>query len=408
MAIYHFSGTIITRSQGRSAVACAAYRSGEELYDDRYDKTHDYTKKQDVVFTEILLLDHAPLWMKDREKLWNFVEKSEKRKDTQLSREFNFALPRELTLAQNIELAKAFVSKGMVVDLCIHDGKMKNGERQPHAHIMLTMREVTPDGFGQKVREWNQKENLLLWREAWADIANKHLFLHEHDIKIDHRTLEAQGIDLEPQYKIGSAIASERMARLADYQRIARENGEKLLDNPKIALTAITRQQSTFTRQDLARFVNRHTVDAEQFQAVYDKVMASRELVSLAQDQKGQGRFTTKEMLAIETKMLEHAKNLHENHYHTVNEKTQERFAEKRKLSDEQKIAFSHLVSAGDLKNVIGFAGTGKSYLLGAAREAWEDQGYAVHGVTLSGIAAESLEAGSGISSRTIASRTYY
>ncbi len=413
MAIYHFSGTVISRSQGRSAIACASYRSAERLHDERQDKIHDYTQKQDVAHTEILLPEHAPTWMTNREKLWNSVEANEKRKDAQLAREFNFALPRELTLEQNITLARefvqqAFVSKGMVADLCIHNDKMPDGQLQPHAHVMLTLRQVTSDGFGQKVREWNAKENLFAWREAWAEVANKHLFLHGHDLKIDHRTLAAQGIDLEPQHKIGSAIAQERLARLEDHQRIARENGEKLLTDPTIALTAITCQQSTFTHQDLARFVNRHTVDAEQFQAVYDKIKASDELVFLGKDEKQRDRFTTQDMLSIESGMLERAGRLSESHQHPVRESAQVYAAAQRSLSAEQHTAFIHLVSDGDLKNVIGYAGTGKSYLLGAAREAWEAQGYRVHGAALSGIAAENLEAGSGIESRTLASRQYY
>lgn len=413
MAIYHFSGTVISRSQGRSAVACAAYRAAEQLKDIRYDKVHDYSQKQDVAHREILLPEHAPAAFADRETLWNFVEANEKRKDAQLARDFNFALPRELTLEQNIALARdfvkqEFVAKGMIADLCVHNDKMPNGELQPHAHLMLTMRQVTPEGFGQKVREWNAKENLLQWREAWAEVANKHLFLHGHDLKIDHRTLEAQGIDLEPQHKIGAVIAQERLARLEDHQRIARENGEKLIADPTIALTAITRQQSTFTHQDLARFVNRHTADAEQFQAAYDKILASEELVLLGRDDQGRERFTSKELLAIENQMLTNATGLAERPGHAVTETHQAQALAQRSLSPEQQAAFVHLVSEGDIKNVIGYAGTGKSYLLGAAKEAWEAQGYRVHGAALSGIAAENLEGGSGIESRTLASRQYY
>jgi Ti-type conjugative transfer relaxase TraA len=413
MAIYHFSGTIISRSQGRSAIACAAYRSATRLHDERYDKNHDYAHKQDVAHTEILLPEKAPEWMGDREKLWNAVESAEKRKDAQLAREFNFALPRELTLEQNIVLASEFVknefvSQGMVADLCIHNDRMQDGSLQPHAHVMLTLREVTLDGFGQKVREWNAKENLLIWREAWAGFANRHLFLHGHDLKIDHRSLKVQGIELEPQHKIGAAVAQERSARLEDHQRIARENGEKILKNPSIALDAITRQQSTFTHQDLARFVNRHTVDAQQFQAVYDKVKGSLQLVALGRDMQNRERFTTKELLAIETTMLERVGQLVERNCHAIADTVKANERSESHLSTEQQIAFSHLVSEGDLKNVIGYAGSGKSYLLGAAREAWEASGYRVQGVTLSGIAAENLEAGSGIESRTIASRTYY
>lgn len=437
MAIYHLSGTVISRSQGRSAVAAAAYRSASKLHDHRQDITHDYTKKQDVAFTEILLPEGALEWMRDREALWNGVEAAEKRKDAQLAREFNLSLPKELSIEQNIALAKEFVqqqfvAKGMVADLAIHNdvsfahhnvpsphddvspsvhstySPHASGERQPHAHVMLTLREVTPDGFGQKVREWNAKENLLQWREAWAETVNRHLFLHGHDVTIDHRSLSAQGIELEPQHKIGPVAAQQRMARLADHQRIARENGDALLKKPSIALTAITRQQSTFTHQDLARFVNRHTVDAEQFQAVYGAIKTDKNLVALGTDAQGRERFTTQEMLQLEHAMITNAEQLAQRHPRRVNNTAKTKALTTRTLTDEQKMAFEHLVSDGDIKAVIGYAGSGKSYLLGAAREAWEATGHTVHGVTLSGIAAENLEAGSGIPSRTIASRFYY
>src|SRR5476651_2729663 len=101
MAIYHFSSSVISRSQGRSAVACASYRSAEILHDERYEKTHDYTRKKDVIFNEILLPENAKEWMKEREKLWNGVESSEKRKDAQLAREVQFSLPRELSNEEN-------------------------------------------------------------------------------------------------------------------------------------------------------------------------------------------------------------------------------------------------------------------------------------------------------------------
>src|SRR5262249_12903451 len=114
MAIYHFSAQIISRSQGRSSVAASAYRSASKLRDERTDLTHDFTKKNDALKTEILLPKNAPVWMKEREKLWNAVEKTEKRKDAQVAREINIALPRELTYEQNWELAKTFVQKEFV------------------------------------------------------------------------------------------------------------------------------------------------------------------------------------------------------------------------------------------------------------------------------------------------------
>ena len=212
------------------------------------------------------------------------------------------------------------MKQGMVADLCIHNDRLPDGQLHPHAHVMLTMREVTEDGFGQKVRAWNDKALLITWREEWAEMANKHLALHGHDLRIDHRTLAEQGIHLEPQHKIGAAVARDQFVRMEDHQRIARENGEKLLANPSIALNAITRQQSTFTHQDIARFVNRHTVDADQFALVYEKVKSHESIVLLGRDEKDRERFTTKEMLALESKMMERAVGLSQNDTHAVRE----------------------------------------------------------------------------------------
>lgn len=412
MAIYHFSGTPISRSKGQSSVASSAYRSASRLYDERLDKVFDYTKKQGVVYQEVLLPDNAPAWMADREKLWNNVEAVEKRKDSQLAREFNISLPKELTREQNIALAREyinehFVSQGMIADFAVHEDKSKDGELQPHAHVMLSMREVSQDGFGQKAREWNDKNNIYVWREGWAESANKHLAMHGHDIRIDHRSLKEQGIDLEPQYKIGAAQSKGELARAEDHVRIARENGEKLLEKPEIALHAITQQQSTFTHHDLARFVNRHSVDAAQFQAVYDKVKASPELVSLGQDEQGKERYTTREMQSIETEMFKAVADLSDKANHRVDSSLVDKVIASRTLTSEQEVALKHITQGKDIACIVGFAGTGKSHMLGAAREVWEASGYRVIGVTLSGIAAENLEASAGIGSRTLASLSY-
>lgn len=412
MAIYHFSGTVISRSQGRSAVACAAYRSGEKLFDERYEKTQDFSRKQDVVHKEILLPKDAPVWMGNREKLWNGVEACERRKDAQLAREFNFALPKELNFEQNLALARdfvqtEFVDRGMVADMCIHLDINKQGEQLPHVHVMLTMREITDEGFGQKERAWNDKALLVHWREAWAEAANKHLALNDIEQRIDHRTLEAQGIHLEPQYKIGPVEAKTRLARVAEHERIARENGERLLKNPEIALHALTQQQSTFSHHDMARFVNRHSVDQEQFQQVYDKLKSCEALVRLGVDPQGRERFTSLEMVSLEQQMLAQAGALASRYQHPLSERGR-LAANTEPLSPKQQAAFEFITQSYGLSCVIGYAGSGKSTLLGAAREAWEGSGYRVHGVTLSGIAAEGLQGASGIESRTFASRSYY
>ena len=414
MAIYHFHGQVISRSAGRSSVAAAAYRSAERLIDERTELTHDFTKKEhDLLHKEILIPEKAPAWMKDRATLWNTVEQAEKRKDAQLSREFNIALPRELTDEQNIALAKTFVQKnfvdkGMVADLCLHHGhnqERANGEDQPHMHVMLTMREITPDGFGQKVREWNAKELINEWRKEWAQEANFFLALNGHDMRIDHRRLEEQGIELEPQKKIGTSAAYDRMARYEEHQQIARDNGERIYKDPEIALTAITNQQSTFTHQDLARFINRHTADDEQFKQVYACVRGSNELVFLGRDDLNRERFTSREMLNLELQMVKRAIDQSNRSTFAVSEKNQANALENYDLSAEQKAVFLHITESNDMACIKGYAGTGKSTLLGAARKAWEAQGYKVQGMTLSGKAAENLEISSGIKGNTVSNR---
>ena len=412
MAIYHFSAQVISRGHGRSSVASSAYRSAEKLLDNRTGLTHDFTKKSDVIEKDILLPSGALEWMSDREKLWNGVELAEKRKDAQLAREINVALPRELSPEQNWDLLKSFVQKefvdrGMVADVAFHRGH-KGGEDQPHGHVMLTMREVTQEGFGQKARAWNDRQLLNDWREHWADHCNRELARQGYDLRIDHRTLEAQGINLEAQSKIGPKEAQRAMARFAEHQALAERNGERLLKEPEIALTAITRQQSTFTHQDLARFVNRHTVDAEQFDTVYAKVKSHPELVLLGQDDRGRDRFTTRELLALETKMINQVTENAQSTSHVIETKHMVAAMTDKNLSNEQQVALKYLTQDGDIACVVGFAGTGKSYMLGAAREAWEAQGYRVQGMTLSGIAAENLEGGSGIVSGTVASRLWH
>ncbi|WP_342353006.1 Ti-type conjugative transfer relaxase TraA [Legionella busanensis] len=412
MAIYRFSAQIISRSQGRSIVAASAYRSGENLVDERTGVIYDFTDKNDVVYKEIFLPANAPGWMSDRSQLWNAVELGEKRKDAQLAREVQLALPRELSIKQNIELVREFVNtefvtRGMVADVCFHNPKDDEGLTQPHAHILLSLRQAHAEGFGLKERSWNDKALLEHWREEWANLENRHLALHGIDQRVDHRSYQAQGIALEPQYKIGSKAAEQRMARLADHQRIARENGQLIFERPDIALNAITRNQSTFNLQDLARFINRYTEDANQFNLVFERVKSSADLFFLGIDSQGKERFSTREMLAIESSMMHHADRLHHQMGHEITDKAIRAAKSNRTLSQEQDMALEYVTSSGDLKSLLGYAGTGKSYLLRAAREAWEQSGYRVQGAALSGIAALNLRNSSGIESRTIASLFY-
>jgi MobA/MobL family len=152
MAIYHFSVQIIGRSSGKSAVAAAAYRAGDVLLDKRTGITHDYTRKQGVCETRILLPEDAPLWMQDRSQLWNEVERCERQCNSQLAREINVAIPKELNHEQKRILVfeyveSEFVSRGMIADVALHDLNSDN----PHAHFLLTQRSVTANGVESKI-----------------------------------------------------------------------------------------------------------------------------------------------------------------------------------------------------------------------------------------------------------------
>jgi len=249
----------------------------------------------------------------------------------QLAREIEIALPRELSQAEAIRLAQdfvreQFVARGMVADLAVHWGTAADGGAQPHAHVLLTLRRVDPAdrrrpekahdrdvqrgrhpdrvggdpghaelppdpaggdrsqaaaleqaGFGPKERAWNDRALLGIWRERWAEMANARLAELGHDVRIDHRANAAQGLGLEPQNKIGPAAArrarhGEEGERTAEHRAITRRNGERLLAEPELALDALTQQQSTFTRADLARLVHRHSDGAAQFNAIMAKV----------------------------------------------------------------------------------------------------------------------------------------
>lgn len=166
MAIYHFSAQTINRSAGRSATAAAAYRAGEQITDERQGLEHDYTNKGGVLHTEIMTPPNAPAWASDRASLWNAVECAEKRKDAQVAREIVVALPHELNEVQRIELLRGFVKEhfidlGMIADVAFHAPDKKGDMRNFHAHVMLTMRDISPDGFSDKKnRTWNDKELL--------------------------------------------------------------------------------------------------------------------------------------------------------------------------------------------------------------------------------------------------------
>lgn len=219
MAEFHLHGQIISRTDGRSAVAAAAYRAGQALHDMRLDQTFDYTRKHEVDESVILAPEHAPEWLIDREALWNTVEAAERRKNSQVAREFDIGMPREL-VAKNPVAAKQlvqdwardmFVDQALMADISFHNLKGHN----PHAHLMVSMRRVHPFAMEfeegsrfafeeTKARDLNDWGYMDYWRETWADYANAAMAEHGIDARIDHRSLIDQGIsDREPGIHVG-------------------------------------------------------------------------------------------------------------------------------------------------------------------------------------------------------------
>ena len=229
VAIFHLSVKTISRSAGRSSTAAAAYRAGVEITDERTGEIHDYRRKAGVESAELFLPDGAPEWATDRAKLWNAAEQSEKRKNSTVAREFEVALPSELSADQRRKLAHDFARElvkrhGFAVDVAIHAPGKEGDTRNHHAHILCTTRKLTAEGFTEKTRELDDRatgaQEVTHWREQWAGLTNAALERAGHAVRVDHRSLEMQGIDREPAIHLGpSATAIERRGEVSEKTR---------------------------------------------------------------------------------------------------------------------------------------------------------------------------------------------
>jgi ATP-dependent exoDNAse (exonuclease V) alpha subunit len=229
VAIYHFSVKPIRRAQGRSATAAAAYRAAERVFDESSGETFDYTRKRGVEHTEIVLPSATARqdvnWARDRQQLWNAAEFAEKRKDARVAREYEVGLPHELKKAQRIELVQGFVAElanryGVAVDFAIHKPHRAGDERNVHAHILTTTRQITATGLGAKAAiEWSDtdrarrglgasKAELKAVRARWTAHANEYLKQQGIEARIDHRRLSEQGIEREATSHLGPSVSA--------------------------------------------------------------------------------------------------------------------------------------------------------------------------------------------------------
>ncbi len=240
MAIYHFSMKVIKRSAGRSATAAAAYRASLDITDERTGEIHRYENRGGVLAHDMLSPSRAPDWAKEASGLWNAVEKKENRKNSQLARENVVALPHELTLEQNRELLHAFVQeayvrRGMAAQVDIHAPSEEGNERNIHAHIMLTMRGITRNGWkDNKARNWNERATLNEWRTMWAEHVNHALERAGIKERVTEKSFEDLGIDDKAPSKHMGPEASQ-MERRGEASRIGDENRAANKQNRRIA-----------------------------------------------------------------------------------------------------------------------------------------------------------------------------
>ncbi|MBP9692928.1 MAG: AAA family ATPase [Alphaproteobacteria bacterium] len=445
MALYHFSAKVLSRS-GRNTVRAIAYRSGCKLYDEKTGESFNYEHKA-VEHVELVLPKNAPEWAVEIQKLMEedrkqgvqaFVDKveaAENRVDSQVWREFEFALHRELTKEQNMALAREFVadeicSHGMGAQLNFHfDEDKETGEAKPHCHVTATMRYLEEDGLSaKKERDWNSKGFLCDLRIKWEEYSNTCLKLHGHDVQIDHRSHRERGIEMEPQPKLGRNILEQesRVQKLEGREVLSStvtdkgkafhdaqlRNLYRIMRNPEVVLDIVTKHHATFMWADVQNVLHRYVDDIPLLERLEDKLKTSKDLLVLRPegiDPVEKGIYTTHRMLRSEKSLIETAEGLGKVNSHGVDashtesaiNQANENLKEHGGLSDDQVKAIHHLVDEGQIKCVVGIAGAGKTTALGVCHEIWKDEGYNVYGLTPTGKAAQNLEQ-SGINSTTL------
>ena len=505
MAIYHFKAKMIKRSEGKSIIAAAAYRRANKLFSDREERAYDYSDKQDVILSEFAIPMNSPEWIKAiKEKhehaptqtisdFWNLVDANEKRKDSQPAREYLFALPIELTPEQNTFLAREFIQDqlsghGMIVDWSIHWDK-----GNPHVHALTTTRHLEAEGFGKKNTAWEKKPFLIELRHQFAEYANFHLLANGHDVRIDARSYADQGIELIPTIHEGKAaqqmrdkgVPSEIMTKA---NAIKEQNLQLILSKPSVLIDKITKQQDSFTFDNVTHEMSRYVSDkgklsyeagfladialtsldaanadsgvfenestpisedaldkfltpqkiaelfkkieahdtvfsertliehlsvftdnAEVFSRALVKIKASPDLIPLGAGDDGRDCYTTRSMFNVENTLVDLTDDLRQTRGVVIGKRLQRQGLKayekntQKALTSEQRDVLTHMLKPAAIRCVVGRAGTGKSFTLGAVASVYQTAGFKVSGIALSGIATQGLRE-TGIDSRTIAS----
>jgi len=420
----------VSRKSGGSAIASAAYRAGERLFDEREQQAADYSRRRGVVEGGITMPESGgPIWT--REQLWNAAEAAEKRKDARVARKIELALPDVMTSEQRLDLVREWATElanryGVAVDWAIHLPDRKGDERNHHVHMMLTTREVTPDGLRGKaaleLSNTQQRERGLSIgdqgiQELRQVLAERLTMVAERqgmDLEADPRSYRERGIELVPTRHIGvAAVGMDRRGaeadRVKDHQATQELNALKIEARPELVLETLTAKDAVFTRREMAKELHRYIDQPERFAAVMVRLETSPELVQLSKDRGSeQARYSTREMIRTEAEMIGGAEAMAKAKTHMVpTSQTRSVLDRHAHLSAEQRLAVEHVTAPGQIAAIAGSAGAGKSRSLAAAREAWEAQGYRVQGAALAGKAAEELEVSAGMTSRTLAATEF-
>ena len=442
---YHCAVKPVGRATGRSAVAAAAYRAGERLEDERTGLAHDYRARGGVVDSFIVAPDSAPAWASDRGTLWNAVEAGTTAKNGRLATELELGLPHELTTEQRRALvegfARALVERYKVaVDVAIHGPGKEGDHRNHHAHLMITHREIGPDGLGEianrrtiermvkgRMKAVNtagafNEADIIPTRMAWAEAVNTAYDAAGLGIRVDHRSHTDRGLSAEPTKHLGpAASAMERRGEATDRGDINREvaarniqrdqiEAERLTLSAAIAalvaerqsrtdarelraavrtasaeriLEAMTEKRATFTRAELVRVLAGGVDDRAEANALASELLAHPDIIGLRETAAAPvTRYTTREVLAAERQVLKDARVLVKATGSGLSERQRNMALTKhRHLDEEQREAFEHATGKRGLAIIAGEAGTGKSTTLAAIRDAYEGAGYRVIGM---------------------------
>lgn len=480
MAIYHYHRRIGKRSEGKNAVFAVAYIRGEKRTCPRTNVTNDFTKKQDIVYTNTFIPEDSPLWAIQLRNAkitdskgnkyeepngqsfsvyaWNQIELSEKRVDSQLYFHDDIALPNALNKEQAIELVEDFVKThlakdGVFCDVAIHWDKDNH-----HFHVIMPLRTLTEDGFSKKIRftKAQLKQEVKRIRESWATISNRKLETFGIDERIDHRSYKERGINLKPSVKMGKfnhlSQGDVVLRKISENALIREANAKAIQEEPQILSEKILQERPSFDSKAVSDEISRYALlkqeslagheslnpealpdedfnkvmqhlsdntgiineralkkaileeaaSSQEFERIYNKIIEHQDIYALGLGEDGRQHFVSRKAFDLEKGLLKATHQLSKENGFPVSKSLVQKVGHSFGLNEAQLRALHHLTRSGNMSLVCGFAGTGKTYMLKAAKAIWDEAGFKIIGLSTSGKAVSGLEQETGIISRTI------